>query len=64
MQARILEKQNRLQMRRVLFNCPRINQQVVLLFKDPKARPLSPADATPSAAYLPLTSRWFEVRPR
>ena len=29
-----------------------------------KARPLSPADATPSAAYLPLTSRWSEARPR
>jgi len=32
--SRILEKQNWLQMSQVLFRCPRINHQVVLLFKD------------------------------
>jgi hypothetical protein len=35
--ARILEKQNRLQMSQVLFHCPLINHQVVLLFKDSKS---------------------------
>jgi len=35
--ARILEKQNLLQMSQVLSRCPRINHQVVLLFKDSKA---------------------------
>jgi hypothetical protein len=35
--ARILEKQNWLQMSQVLFRCPRINHQVVLLFKDSKS---------------------------
>src|SRR5271167_3263199 len=34
--TRILEKQNLLQMSQVLFRCPRINHQVVLLFKDSK----------------------------
>ena len=62
--TRILEKQNRVQMSQVLFRGPHSSHQVVLLFKDSKARPLSPADATPSAAYLPLTSRWSEARPR
>jgi hypothetical protein len=41
-------------MSQVLFRCPRINDEVVLLFKDSKARPLSPAGATPGAVYLPL----------
>ncbi|SRR5260370_674946 len=35
--ARILEKQNLLQMSQVLSLCPRINHQVVLLFKDSKS---------------------------
>ena len=55
---RILEKQNRVQMSQVLFRGPRSSHQVVLLFKDSKARPLGPADATSPAAYLPLASLW------
>jgi hypothetical protein len=41
----ILEKQNRLQMSQVLFHCPRINQQVVLLFKDSKSGTGEPGGA-------------------
>jgi hypothetical protein len=37
MLSRILEKQNLLQMSQVLFRCPRINHQVVLLLKDSKS---------------------------
>jgi hypothetical protein len=61
--TRILEKQNRVQMSQVLFRGPH-SHQVVLPFKDSKARPLSPAGAMPSAAYLHLASRWSEARPR
>ena len=35
--ARILEKQNRLQMSQVLFRCLCIDHQAVLLFKDSKS---------------------------
>jgi hypothetical protein len=40
--TRILEKQNLLQMSQVLFRCPRINRQVVLLFKDSKSGTAEP----------------------
>jgi len=52
--ARGLEKQNRSQMSQVLFGGARSSHQAVLLFKDSKARRLSPAGATPGAAYLAL----------
>jgi len=47
--ARILEKQNLLQMSQVLFRCPRINHQVVLFFKDSKSEAAELSVATPSA---------------
>jgi hypothetical protein len=40
--TRILEKQNWLQMSQVLFRCPRINHQVVLLFKDSQSGTAEP----------------------
>jgi len=61
--ARILEKQNRLQMSQVLFRGPRSRHQVVLLFKD--SREAAESRRCQAERGLPaIASRWSEARPR
>src|SRR6516164_2368327 len=61
--ARILEKQNRLQMSQVFpFSC--IDDQMGVAFQDSIARPLHPSDAAPTWALLTARPRRSEARPR
>ena len=61
--ARILEKQNWLQMSQVLFRCPRINHQLVLLFKD-SSEAAEPRRCHAESGLPTIASRWSEARPR